>query len=303
MAIEPIKNNVPIQYVQQQPQNSSQNSNTSESVDTEKSNAAKYMIGATALATIIGVGIAGYKWKSGKSAQKLLGEAEQNIQNLKFDKTTVKDYVPNLNVFEKSSKVGATVQETIENVFGKNSDITPHSYDITKEFDSIPIYRNQGGYKDGTATTMGTIQNSVEGCKGGVRASAISHLCTANENGVTHLALEDGTHILSGTVSNYNNKVVQLCIPDVLGTKNKQSNTFIRFAFISPNNEFTPLQKDILKLAEHPEKINNEFLRTLTQFKPTNTPDGALIYENIGQYANLDYDLLLSVFQSMANKV
>lgn len=263
----------------------------SKKVDTEKTNAMKYMIGATALATIIGVGIAGYKWKSGKSV------------HLKFDKTTVKDYVPNLNVFEKSSKVGATVQETIENVFGKNSDITPHSYDITKEFDSIPIYRNQGGYKDGTATTMGTIQNSVAGCKGGVRASAISHLCTANENGVTHLALEDGTHILSGTVSNYNNKVVQLCVPDVLGTRNKQSNTFIRFAFISPNNEFTPLQKDILKLAEHPEKINNELLRTLTQFKPTNTPDGALIYENIGQYANLDYDLLLSVFQSMANKV
>lgn len=76
----------------------------------------------------------------------------------------------------------------------------------------------------------------------------------------------------------------------------------IKFAFISPNEEFTPLQKDILKLAEHPENIDKEILKTLTQFKQTNNPDGSLIMENICQYENLDYDLFLSVFQTLANK-
>lgn len=302
MAIEPIKNNVPIQYVQQQPQNSSQNSNTSEPVDAEKSNAAKYMIGATTLATVIGLGIyAGYKGKLGKNIQKLLGGTEKAVgnenKNLKLDNKTLSEYLPNPKSFEISSKVGATVNETIENVFGKNSNITPHTYDISKEFDSIAIQRNHGGYKDGIATTKGTIQNSIKGTTGGIRAASTSHALISFKNNTTHLALEDGTRITSGTVPNYKNKIVQLEIPD--GDK-----TFkIKFAFISPNDEFTPLQKDILKLAEHPGKINHELLKTLTQFKPAHTPDGAIDFENVGQYANLDYDLLLSVFQSMANKV
>lgn len=74
-----------------------------------------------------------------------------------------------------TSKVGATVNEIIKNVFGKNSNITPHTYDILKEFDSISITRNYGGYKDGIATTKGTIQNSVKGTTGGIRTASTSH--------------------------------------------------------------------------------------------------------------------------------
>ncbi len=76
--------------------------------------------------------------------------------NLKLDKKTVAEFLPNTKSFEISSKVGATVNEIIKNVFGKNSNITPHTYDISKEFDSIAIQRNHGGYKDGIATTKGT---------------------------------------------------------------------------------------------------------------------------------------------------
>ena len=301
MAIEPIKNNATVQYIQQPTLASSQSSNTSEPTDKEKSNAAKYMIGATALATVIGLGIyAGYNGKLGKNIQKLLGGTEKAVENksknLKLDNKTVSEYLPNPKGFEISSKVGATVNETIENVFGKNSNITPHTYDISKEFDSISITRNHGGYRDGIATTKGTIQNSVEGTTGGIRAASTSHGLINFKDNITHLSLEDGTVISSGYIPNFKNKIVQLEIPD--GNKTLK----IKFAFISPNENFTPLQKDILKLAEHPENIDKETLKTLTQFKNTHNPDGSLIMENIGQYENLDYDLFLSVLQSLANK-
>ena len=45
--------------------------------DEEKNNAAKYMIGATALAGVVALGVAGYKGKLGKGIQKFLGGAEK----------------------------------------------------------------------------------------------------------------------------------------------------------------------------------------------------------------------------------
>ena len=52
-------------------------------VDEEKSNAAKYMIGATALATVIGLGIAGRKGKLGKNVQEFLGGAKKAGEDAK----------------------------------------------------------------------------------------------------------------------------------------------------------------------------------------------------------------------------
>ena len=46
-------------------------------IDEEKSNATKYMIGATALAGIAALGIAGYKGHLGEGIQKFLGGAEK----------------------------------------------------------------------------------------------------------------------------------------------------------------------------------------------------------------------------------
>lgn len=56
---------------------SSQSFTSNPEVDEEKSNAAKYMIGATALAAVIGLGVLGYKGKLGKGIQEFLGGAEK----------------------------------------------------------------------------------------------------------------------------------------------------------------------------------------------------------------------------------
>lgn len=51
-------------------------------MDEEKSNAAKYMIGATALAAVIGLGIAGRRGHLGEGIQKLLGGAKKSADDI-----------------------------------------------------------------------------------------------------------------------------------------------------------------------------------------------------------------------------
>ena len=48
--------------------------------DKEKANATKLMIGGTALAGVVALGIAGYKGKLGKTVQELSGGAEKTVQ-------------------------------------------------------------------------------------------------------------------------------------------------------------------------------------------------------------------------------
>ncbi len=75
-------------------------------VDEEKSNATKYMIGATALAGVIALGIAGYKGHLGEGIQKFLGGAEKAAkkESIKTSMTTT------------TSTVSQSVNEASENV-------------------------------------------------------------------------------------------------------------------------------------------------------------------------------------------
>ena len=78
MAIEAVKNySVGLQRTPKATLKSQQSFTSNSEVDEEKSNAAKYMIGATALAAVIGLGVAGYNGKLGKGIQKFLGGAEK----------------------------------------------------------------------------------------------------------------------------------------------------------------------------------------------------------------------------------
>ena len=82
MSIEAVKNySVRFQQTQKASLKSQQSFTSNSEVDEEKSNAAKYMIGATALAAVIGLGVAGYNGKLGKSVQKFLGGAENAVKD------------------------------------------------------------------------------------------------------------------------------------------------------------------------------------------------------------------------------
>lgn len=81
MAIEAVKNySVGLQRTPKATLKSQQSFTSNSEVDEEKSNAAKYMIGATALAAVIGLGVTGYKGKLGKGIQKFLGGAEKAVE-------------------------------------------------------------------------------------------------------------------------------------------------------------------------------------------------------------------------------
>ena len=82
MAIDAVSNySVGLQQTQKASLKSQQSSTQNSEVDEEKSNATKYMIGATALAAVIGLGIAGYKGKLGKGIQEFLGGVEKAVED------------------------------------------------------------------------------------------------------------------------------------------------------------------------------------------------------------------------------
>lgn len=90
-----------------------------EPVDEEKSKAAKFMIGASALAGIAALGIAGYKGKLGKNIQKLFTQSEKAAE-------------------KKVSETAGTVQNTTKhssssNIPAKNVDNIPKTPEIKPE--------------------------------------------------------------------------------------------------------------------------------------------------------------------------
>lgn len=82
MAIEAIgANYVGMQQAQNRNLKSAQSFTSKPEYDEEKSNASKLMLGATALAAVVGLGIAGYKGKLGKGVQEFLGGAKKVATN------------------------------------------------------------------------------------------------------------------------------------------------------------------------------------------------------------------------------
>lgn len=77
-----------------------------EHFDEEKSNAVKLMIGASALAGIVALGVAGYKGKLGKNIQKLFKQSEKAVE-------------------EKVSEAAESASKTQHNPSPKNVDTVP----------------------------------------------------------------------------------------------------------------------------------------------------------------------------------
>ena len=230
------------------------------------SNQSKLLIGLGALAAMAVGGILLHKSYKIKALAKKANEIADQINSLQA---------------HRSLNTGATVQETIQNVLGKNSSIKPHTYDTTKEFHTMHVYRNNGGYKDGVFTRNGIIDNES-----------------------WSLYPESERHIIcdascGGNSRSINNKVVQLSVKD---PARAEGDTKIIFTLISPNNQYTPAQLDLLKLVNNPDKIDISVFDKIFKFKPGNDANGKIIFANIGKYENLDYDLVLSAIQSMARK-
>ena len=248
------------------------------------STSTKVMIGAGAVAALV---IGGLLYHNSAMTKKAEEAARRTAEKLKNMKT------------HKSDNAGETVAQTIENILGKDSAIKPHTYDTAREFHTIPCYRDQGGYKDGLVTKAGIVDDINENIPDiNLLSSAICH-----KQHLENVCRHDGINIYKGVVEGSTNKMVRFEMNDPSGGGGRQ----VIFSIISPNREYTPLQKDLLKLAESPEKIDTSVFDRIFKFK-NDVRDGKRISrEDIvkycGKYENLDYDLILSAIQSMAHKV
>ena len=187
---------------------------------------------------------------------------------------------------------GATVAESIENTFGKGSNIQPHTYDLSKESPVIGVYRNCGGYKDGMVGQEGRYftdsLTQVPDQKDIVTSISHSFGGDSGHGKISELKCLD-TDILE----NPDRKLVRFVLPDP-----NQDDTKIILTVLSPNNEYTPLQKDMIKLINNPKKVDVPVFDKLTTVAETrqDITEGNL-------YKYLDYDVLLSSIQSMAKQV
>lgn len=175
-----------------------------------------------------------------------------------------------------SKTQGKTIQETVENIFGKSSEIKPHTYDLSKEADSIGTQETIGGFKTFMATKDGKYDYlGLAGCR------VKSH---------PDIVKSQGHEIVSQKVDG--KPVVYMDVyDDALNTGNRQ------IWVVSPNNEMTPMQKDLLSLNGKltPEDIN-VYKDIFGRGKNINHDDPLALF------GDRNYDGIASFIQSMAEK-
>lgn len=187
---------------------------------------------------------------------------------------------------------GATVAESIENTFGKGSNIQPHTYDLSKESPVIGVYRNCGGYKDGMVGQEGRYftdsLTQVPDQKDIV--TSISHSFGGDSG---YGSMSELRALNANELENPDRKLVRFVLPDP-----NQDDTKIILTVLSPNNEYTPLQKDMIKLINNPKKVDVPVFD-----KITTVGENVQDMKEGNLYKYLDYNVLLSAIQSMAKQV
>lgn len=203
----------------------------------------------------------------------------------------------------KAQNAGKTVEETIVNVFGKESKIKPHTYDLSKEEKVMHGMSNCGGFdwrtltNEGIATNKASVYSTtsaqiLDKCSklGSVKATLNTSKIGKNDF-ISH-GVVDGRYVTKIQVTGGFDDIGR-AIPSELW-------------MISRNAKPTPAQKDVLSFIEHPEKFNSEMFQTILKRTNTYKRDnngkviGTMERGIVDQWKNFDYDLILSTIQSLA---
>lgn len=236
----------------------------------------------------------GHKTRLPKGMTTLPDDVRQAYEQKDIIKTgeLFKQHLDKLPNSRPAVTKGATVAESIENTFGKGSNIQPHTYDLSKESPVIGVYRNCGGYKDGMVGQEGRYftdsLTQVPDQKDIV--TSISHGFGGDSG---HGKISELKCLDTDILENPDRKLVRFVMTDP-----NKDDTKIILTVLSPNNEYTPLQKDMIKLINNPKKVDVPVFDKLTTVAETrqDMTEGNL-------YKYLDYDVLLSAIQSMAKQV
>ena len=331
-----------------------------EKKDTKLSNAAKYMIGATALAAVIAVGIITHKkikvnklnkeldkqietlaerlssknnlypkWNEAVAKQHVdealsLGTKKEQLKRLKeIDDVISKDrglsarlynygeeetakFIGSLpqdvlaaiekgdrytatklyidycdSLFHKSETAGKTIAESVENVFGKDSIVKPHTYDLSKENDAIAMGVNGGG---GFRTHVVTSDNKYADCLN--HKTYREYTDALYPPGVKGEMPKDNPTVPIIQSGEFNGrKFVSVSYQDA-GYCYSDPNVGNGFTLYSQKGgDYTPAQKDLLKLAD---KLTSD--------------DTKLLWE-IPHGLKSNFDAILSLVQTLASRV
>lgn len=191
-------------------------------------------------------------------------------------------------LFDKSKTAGATVAESIENVFGKNSGIRPHTYNPADEAEYICGYIDKGGYKDLAINA----QNQI--------AQDTNHSSLRIID--PHVKFDAGHVFTEGSIIQkaiYNGKTyVKINIP------NGRSGDYL--LFVSKNGkELTPVQKDLLSLqGKLTEKDLKLFEEMLSNYGPDRQPIVLTkdFKDGYNHLSMLNYETILSTIQTLVEK-
>ncbi len=170
---------------------------------------------------------------------------------------------------------GKTIQERIKNILGADSKIAPHTYDLTKEYPAMFVVRDMGGFKDGIVLPRGIVDLSRAN-----RFPQIFHASSAKE-------FCDSRYISKAIIKDSVNG-----LPGI----------YMDLKLISPNDKLTPAQIDLERIMNDPklaEEIETLFDKAL-KFMETSKETG---FKNLGVFEHLDYDVILSIIQSLSRKV
>lgn len=246
------------------------------SVEGKSSSRDAYILGTLAALAAVGACVVTKKALNTRMFKKLFEQDKKLIDNLPVRTDSFK---------------GNSIQERIQNILGKDSKISPHNYDLSKEYPAMRVYRDQGGYKDGMVIPKGIVELEKVTSK-----DVPSYTSSAISN-----AVDDATNRI------YNLKEEKRLVSSFRFNDPRDiDNTgrMVIFNIFSRDGALTPAQRDFERIKANPklraeaEKLFDELLK----FKKGNDENGKLIFENLGKYEHLDYDVILSVIQSLAKK-
>ena len=210
---------------------------------------------------------------TGKNSIDFLTSLPQDIQAA----INNKDYIKSVKLYTdwldtqwyKAPSAGNNVLESIENVFGKESNIKPHTYDLTKEADRIAtsIFSRGIGYKDITINSSnqiaapGNFKNIIE---------------VYNRE---ELYLPENKPYKISESRKDGKPIVTLTYHDMRFTDTRNN-----ICLLSPDSNLTPAQQDLLKLKDLKDFPLQEFKELTQPGKP-------------------NFDVILSIIQTYAQKV
>lgn len=220
-----------------------------------------------------------------------ISDLPQDIQNA----IKAKDYIKTSKLYgqycdtivHKAPTAGATVEESIKNVFANASEkIKPHTYDMAKESDNIVISDYYNGFRSTIVNKQNQMINPEINRSLGMSSDDFRINCSPSgtiQRGKVLVGngIKDGKAFTTIEFPSY--------LEETDGSRAKNAITLL-----SPNAELTPAQKDLLKLKDMSAE-DIDLMANLTMC--INNKDGYF------GGTLINFDAILSFIQTCAQKI